>query len=99
MLVSYMSIFMSCINHAWLILSVGTLSGVRSAAAESLPYLLDCARIRGPEYLQSMWLFMLPPLLQSIESEPENDVKADHMQSLASVRPSYCSKQWHIMLS
>ena len=26
--------------------------GVRSAAAESLPYLLECAKIRGPQYLQ-----------------------------------------------
>ena len=29
--------------------------GVRIAAAESLPFLLDCAQIRGAEYRQSMW--------------------------------------------
>lgn len=26
--------------------------GVRSAAAESIPYLLDCAKIKGPQYLE-----------------------------------------------
>lgn len=29
--------------------------GVRSAAAESLPCLLDCARIKGPQFLEGMW--------------------------------------------
>ena len=29
--------------------------GVRAAAAESLPYLLECAKIRGPQYVQEMW--------------------------------------------
>ena len=26
--------------------------GVRTAAAESLPFLLECAKIKGPQYLQ-----------------------------------------------
>merc|ERR1719187_968245 len=46
--------------------------GVRTAAAESLPYLLECAKIKGPQYLQEMWSFMLPELLKAIEAEPEN---------------------------
>ena len=30
--------------------------GVRTAAAESLPFLLECAKIKGPQYLQ-VWTF------------------------------------------
>ena len=41
--------------------------GVRTAAAESLPLLLECAKIKGPAYLQEMWAFMLPDLLKVIE--------------------------------
>merc|ERR1719378_1479238 len=29
--------------------------GVRTAAAESMPFLLECAKIKGPQYLQEMW--------------------------------------------
>ena len=39
--------------------------GVRMAAAESLPFLLECARIRGPEYLAQMWQFIVPELLKA----------------------------------
>lgn len=57
--------------------------GVRTAAAESLPYLLECAKIRGPQYLQEMWSYICPKLLKAIEAEPEPDVLADHLHSLA----------------
>ncbi|KAK7864488.1 hypothetical protein R5R35_003107 [Gryllus longicercus] len=57
--------------------------GVRSAAAESLPYLLDCARIKGPTYLEGMWNFICPELLKAIDTEPENEVLAEHMHSMA----------------
>jgi len=57
--------------------------GVRTAAAESLPLLLECAKIKGPAYLQEMWAFMLPDLLKAIEAEPENDVLAELLSSLA----------------
>jgi len=57
--------------------------GVRTAAAESLPYLLECAQIKGPAYLQEMWAFILPELLKAIEAEPENDVLAELLASLA----------------
>lgn len=57
--------------------------GVRTAAAESLPFLLECAKIKGPQYLQEMWAFMLPELLKSIETEPENDVMAELLASLS----------------
>ena len=38
--------------------------GVRAAAAESLPYLLECAKIRGPQYVQEMWAHICPELLK-----------------------------------
>ncbi len=38
--------------------------GVRTAAAESLPCLLECAKIRGPQYVQEMWTFICPELLK-----------------------------------
>ncbi|KAA0204007.1 hypothetical protein HAZT_HAZT011606 [Hyalella azteca] len=57
--------------------------GVRTAAAESLPYLLECARIKGALYLQEMWSFICPELLKAIETEPENEVLSEHMYSMA----------------
>ena len=57
--------------------------GVRAAAAESLPFLLDCAKIRGPSYLQEMWAYICPELLKAIESEPENTLLAEHLNSLS----------------
>ncbi|KAJ0181346.1 hypothetical protein K1T71_003431 [Dendrolimus kikuchii] len=56
---------------------------VRSAAAESLPYLLECARIRGPQYIQGMWAYILPELLKAIDSEPEQEVQVELLNSLA----------------
>ncbi|OWR47024.1 importin-5 [Danaus plexippus] len=56
---------------------------VRTAAAESLPYLLECARIRGPQYIQGMWAYILPELLKAIESDPEQDVQVELLNSLA----------------
>ena len=38
--------------------------GVRAAAAESLPYLLECAKIRGPQYVQEMLAHICPELLK-----------------------------------
>ena len=38
--------------------------GVRAAAAESLPFLLECAKIRGPQYVQEMWAYICPELLK-----------------------------------
>uniref|UniRef100_A0A182VXX6 Importin N-terminal domain-containing protein n=1 Tax=Anopheles minimus TaxID=112268 RepID=A0A182VXX6_9DIPT len=57
--------------------------GVRTAAAESLPYLLDCAKIKGPNYLEGMWLYICPELLKAIDSEPEADVLTELLHSLA----------------
>merc|ERR1719347_273876 len=57
--------------------------GVRTAAAESLPFLLECAKIKGPQYLQEMWAFILPELLKSVEAEPEHEVLAELLASMA----------------
>ncbi|CAH0600347.1 unnamed protein product [Chrysodeixis includens] len=56
---------------------------VRTAAAESLPYLLECARIRGPQFIQGMWAYILPELLKAIDSEPEQEVQVELLNSLA----------------
>ncbi|CAB3220948.1 unnamed protein product [Arctia plantaginis] len=56
---------------------------VRTAAAESLPYLLECARIRGPQYIQGMWAYILPELLKAVDSEPEQEVQVELLNSLA----------------
>lgn len=57
--------------------------GVRRAAAESLPFLLICAKIKGQNYLESMWAYICPELLKAIETEPESEVIAELLQSLA----------------
>lgn len=57
--------------------------GVRRAAAESLPFLLICAKIKGQQYLESMWAYICPELLKAIETEPESEVTAELLQSLA----------------
>ena len=59
--------------------------GVRIAAAESLPYLLECAQIRGPEYLATMWTYICPEVLKAIETEPEADIQSEHMHAFAQV--------------
>lgn len=62
-----------------------TVSRVRVAAAESMPLLLECARVRGPEYLTQMWHFMCDALIKSIGTEPDSDVLSEIMHSFAKV--------------
>ncbi|XP_068165372.1 importin-5 isoform X2 [Antennarius striatus] len=57
--------------------------GVRVAAAESMPLLLECARVRGPDYLTQMWLFMCDALIKAIGTEPDSDVLSEIMHSFA----------------
>ncbi|XP_049610535.1 importin-5 [Syngnathus scovelli] len=57
--------------------------GVRVAAAESMPLLLECARVRGLEYLTQMWLFMCDALIKAIGTEPDSDVLSEIMHSFA----------------
>ncbi|XP_015121637.1 importin-5 [Diachasma alloeum] len=57
--------------------------GVRTAAAESLPCLLECAKIKGPQYLEGMWAYICPELLKAIDTEPESEVLLELLYSQA----------------
>ncbi|XP_066591327.1 importin-5 [Prorops nasuta] len=57
--------------------------GVRTAAAASLPCLLDCAKIKGPQYVEGMWAYICPDLLIAINTEPESEVLLELLYSLA----------------
>lgn len=59
--------------------------GVRTSAAESLPYLLECATVKGPLYVQGMWAYICPELLKAIDTEPEQEVLIELLYSLAKV--------------
>lgn len=56
--------------------------GVRSAASESLPYLLTAAEGKGQEFVKAMWEYIFPELIKAVEEEPENEVAADHLWGL-----------------
>ena len=58
---------------------------VRIAASESLPFLIDCARMRGQQYLAEMWNFICPNLIKAIEVEPEPSVLPEHLNSMSKV--------------
>ena len=75
----------SCYDLVCACCDLDTASQVRVAAAESLPFLLDCAKIRGPEYLTQMWQFIYPELIKATETEPESDIKSALMHALAQV--------------
>ncbi|KAK4879979.1 hypothetical protein RN001_008125 [Aquatica leii] len=57
--------------------------GIRSAAAESMPYLLECASIKGPAFLVGVWKYMYPELLKAIDTEPEVEVLYELLPSIA----------------
>uniref|UniRef100_A0A4W3GRT8 Karyopherin (importin) beta 3 n=1 Tax=Callorhinchus milii TaxID=7868 RepID=A0A4W3GRT8_CALMI len=56
---------------------------VRVAAAESMPLLLECARVQGPNYVTQMWHFMCDSLIKGIGTEPDSDVLSEIMHSFA----------------
>jgi predicted transposase len=57
--------------------------GVRSAAAESMPHLLECAHIRGEQYVCEMWNYICNDLIKAIESEPEQEILAELMRAFS----------------
>ena len=61
-------------------------SGVRAAAAESLPHLLDCAKLRGDDYVRQMWQYMNKELFKAIEIEPDHEVLGELFSSLGKVK-------------
>lgn len=71
--------------------------GVRNAAAESLPWLLECATCKGPAFIADMWRFMCPELLKAIDTEPESEVLVVMLDSLAlgiqKLGPTYINQE------
>ncbi|CAG9771200.1 unnamed protein product [Ceutorhynchus assimilis] len=71
--------------------------GVRNAAAESLPWLLECSTCKGPAFVNDMWRFICPELLRAIDTEPENEVILAMLDSLArcilKLGPSYINQE------
>lgn len=59
--------------------------GVRTAAAECLPPLLACANVQGAEYVNQLWQYICPELIKAIDLEPENAIRAEHMDAFAQV--------------
>lgn len=57
--------------------------GVRMAAAQSPPALLDCAKVQGESFVLQVWSFILPDLLAAIEGESDKAVLAELLVSLA----------------
>ena len=57
--------------------------GVRTAAAEALPCLLESAQTRGQEMATALWQFAAQPLLAAIDCEMELSVLAIQLGSLA----------------
>jgi hypothetical protein len=65
------------------------ISGVRAAAAESLPLLLDCAKLRGDDYVRQMWQYMNKELFKAIEIEPDHEVLGELFSSLGKVKINF----------
>lgn len=53
------------------------------AAAQSPPFLLDCAKFRGDAYVLEIWNFIIPTLLSSIENESDKSVLSEMLISFA----------------
>ncbi|XP_050306794.1 importin-5 [Anthonomus grandis grandis] len=71
--------------------------GVRTAAAESLPWLLECTLCKGTAFVNDMWRFICPELLRAVDTEPENEVLLVLLDSLArcieKLGPAYISEE------
>jgi len=57
--------------------------GVRTAAAEALPELLEAGKVKGTDFVAGMWTFIFRDLLKAIENEPEHEVLSELLWSLA----------------
>jgi hypothetical protein len=56
---------------------------VRSAAAESLPYLLECSKFKGDAAVRQMWAYVCSDLLKAIRSEPDADIQIIFLENFA----------------
>uniref|UniRef100_H2YPJ6 Importin N-terminal domain-containing protein n=1 Tax=Ciona savignyi TaxID=51511 RepID=H2YPJ6_CIOSA len=54
----------------------------RTSANEVMPYLLECAALRGEDYAK-LWSYIAPQLLSAVKDEPDKDVLSSSMESLA----------------
>ncbi|EDO35645.1 predicted protein [Nematostella vectensis] len=56
---------------------------VRSAAAESFPYLLECAKFKGEAAVRQMWAYICSDLLKAVRSEPDSDIQIIFLENFA----------------
>ncbi|VDM00719.1 unnamed protein product [Schistocephalus solidus] len=56
---------------------------IRSAASEIMPYLLDSLKKTRPELVATAWDKVFTKLMEAISTEPERELVADHLESLA----------------
>ncbi|GAB5566436.1 ran-binding protein 6 isoform X1 [Prionailurus iriomotensis] len=52
---------------------------------KSMPLLLECARVRGPEYLTQMWHFMCDALIKCIEVMGDGCLNNEHFEELGGI--------------
>ena len=57
--------------------------GVRSAAAECLPFLLECSGNKGPEHVAIFWRTICDKLLEALKAEPENEIQSELISSFS----------------
>jgi hypothetical protein len=55
-------------------------------AAESLPYLLDCVKLRDNDYVRQLWQYMNKELFKAIEIESDHEVLGELFLSLSKVK-------------
>uniref|UniRef100_A0A3Q1JCR6 TOG domain-containing protein n=1 Tax=Anabas testudineus TaxID=64144 RepID=A0A3Q1JCR6_ANATE len=73
----------ACQMLTFSLILVSYLMNYKTFTAESMPLLLECARVRGPEYLTQMWHFMCDALIKAIGTEPDSDVLSEIMHAFA----------------
>ena len=56
--------------------------GVRTAAAECLPHLLESGRTKGEQFVSELWNYIWPEFVSAFETEPEKDVLGEMLGSL-----------------
>lgn len=59
---------------------------------------MECASLRGEEYVTSMWQFVAPQLLEAVPMEPDKDVLSMVMEALAKVGHAQCISEDCIMI-
>ncbi|CAF3904144.1 unnamed protein product [Rotaria sp. Silwood1] len=59
---------------------------IRTVAAESLPYLLDCVKLRDNDYARQLWQYMNKQLFQAIEIESDHEVLGELFLSLSKIK-------------